>query len=144
MTLESDDNIVFKTGTGTNIKNRLEVDNNGATVKGNLNVDGTITVGGWKIEGGAENSLVFRRGDATGEDNQPFLRMAQDGNFWVSRSSARGWVPDNIKDLRDNKIQKGKNYYIRNDNWGILKSYGDKGVGVRDGDEGKWTAWRLE
>jgi hypothetical protein len=62
-----------------------------------INTD-RITIAGWKIEGGAENSLVFRRDDATGENNQPFFRMAQDGNLWVSRSTQRGWVSDNIKD----------------------------------------------
>jgi hypothetical protein len=103
--IESDDNIYFKTGS----KLRATVANDGFTVensvriKGDLNLDGRINLAGWKIEGGSENSLVFRRGDAGSGDNQPYLRMAQDGNFWVSRSVANGWVADSIKDLRDNK-----------------------------------------
>jgi hypothetical protein len=94
--IESDDNIMFRTGN----KDRMTVNNNGVIMEGDLTVKGKINIAGWKIEGGAENSLVFRRGDATDAANQPYLRMAQDGNFWVSRDTARGWVPDNIQALK--------------------------------------------
>ena len=57
-----------------------------------------LFIGGWTIQEEGDH-LVFKRGNASMEDNQPHLRMAGDGNFWVSRSSRRGWVADGLGDL---------------------------------------------
>ena len=90
--------------------------NGNLTVQGELNV-GRINIGGWNIREEGDH-LVFRRGDADNGDNQPHLRMAGDGNFWVSRSSQRGWVADNL----GNKINNGENIHIRSNRHGGMRA----------------------
>jgi hypothetical protein len=67
---------------------------------------GGVTIGDWKIKEEGEGHLVFNKNnEGQNSENKPHLRMAGDGNFWVSRSSGPGWVADNIGELR-NKTQR--------------------------------------
>uniref|UniRef100_A0A6C0H6U0 Uncharacterized protein n=1 Tax=viral metagenome TaxID=1070528 RepID=A0A6C0H6U0_9ZZZZ len=90
--INSDDNIHF------NINNNEKMHINNDRVRIPVLETDRINIGGWNIRQDGDH-LVFRRGDADAGDNQPHLRMAQDGNLWVSRSIRRGWVADGLGDL---------------------------------------------
>ncbi|NBP03144.1 MAG: hypothetical protein EBU90_24170, partial [Proteobacteria bacterium] len=90
--INSDDNIHF------NINNNEKMHINNDRVRIPVLETDRINIGGWNIRQDGDH-LVFRRGDAGDGDNQAHLRMAADGNFWVSRSSRRGWVADGLGDL---------------------------------------------
>ncbi len=54
---------------------------------------------GWMITEDGQH-LVFKINNAVqGSDNQAHLRMTQDGNLWLSRSSGPGWVADSLQKL---------------------------------------------
>jgi len=74
-----------------------------------------LQIGGWTIQEEGDQ-LVFKRGNAGMNDNEPNIRMASDGNLWVSRASGRGWVADSIGDLRNNVVRKDRNYEIVSQN----------------------------
>ena len=82
-----------------------------------------LQIGGWTIQEEGDQ-LVFKRGNAGTNDNEPNIRMASDGNLWVSRASGRGWVADGIGDLKNNVIRKDLNYYIQAQNGKCLDSGG--------------------
>ncbi|NBP04218.1 MAG: hypothetical protein EBU90_29840, partial [Proteobacteria bacterium] len=116
----------------------------------NINNDGVrvprLFIGGWTIQEEGDH-LVFKKGNASTDDNQPNLRMASDGNFWISRSNGRGWVGDNLKNIRnptdelivaDWRIKKeGNNLRVfHKDQWWNYYEF-DKGAGRND----KWVGW---
>jgi hypothetical protein len=76
-----------------------------------------IRIGSWNIFEDGDGHLVFSRaGAGMGSENQGHIRMASDGNLWISRSSGPGWVADNIKGIRDNQdnfVRKNKQYQLR-------------------------------
>ena len=62
---------------------------------------GSIKIGSWVISENSDGHLVFsKNGAALGTADQGHIRMAQDGNLWLSRSSGPGWVADNIGGIR--------------------------------------------
>ena len=88
-----------------------------------------INIGGWNIREDGTH-LVFRRGEAGDGDNQPHLRMANDGNFWVSRSTSRGWVADMIGDKQNqlnNKINVNDTIWLKNQKQGNYLGWADWG-----------------
>lgn len=78
----------------------------------------SLLIGGWTITEDGNRDLVFKRGDASDAADQPYLKMGVDGNFWVSRSTSRGWVADTIGGLN----QKLKNF---NTDWVFTKDGSD-------------------
>ena len=124
---------------------KVPADNKGIEAP-TLNVS-RINIGGWNIreDGG---HLVFRRGDAGDGDNQPHLRMAGDGNFWVSRSTSRGWVADMIGDKQNqlnNKMDKGSSiklgiWTLNGDNDLLIQRDGKSPYKFAQGADGNFVA----
>jgi hypothetical protein len=88
-----------------------------------------IQIGGWTIQEEGDQ-LVFKRGNVDTGDNKPHLRMAADGNFWVSRSTSRGWVADMIGDKQNqlnNKINVNDTIWLRNPKQGNYLGWADWG-----------------
>ena len=108
----TDDNIHFHVGN----KEALHIDSN------RVKTD-RLDIGGWTIQEEG-NHLVFKRGNAQqGAGNQAHLRMAADGNFWLSRSTGPGWVADNM-------MRTDRDYGIKvagNGQWADMgKTHSDK------------------
>lgn len=110
--IRTDDNLYFHIGN----KEALHIDSN------RVKTD-RLDIGGWTIQEEGDH-LVFKRGNAQqGAGNQAHLRMAADGNFWLSRSTGPGWVADNM-------MRTDRDYGIKvagNGQWADMgKTHSDK------------------
>lgn len=123
---------------GNNPVDALKWDRNGVTVNGKLNI------GGWSIYE-SDGHLVFSKEHNDG-DNKPFLKMASDGNFWISRSidgRTRGWIGDTLNDIKANMVRKDNSYRLLNkrDNW-VLQNNGGVKWTSRD-NNGDWESFKF-
>lgn len=94
---------------------RLSVRDTGISVNGDAVVGGklsagsintgSIQIGSWNISEDASGHLVFSRGgagwDSSKGTDQGHIRMTQDGNLWLSRSTGWGWTADKLGDLHN-------------------------------------------
>ena len=97
----------------TTVGGNLTVSGDATTVK-NLNITGDLTIGTpnnkWIItarQGDNNNKwLEFLHQTPANRnnynDNVGHIIMSPDGNLWIPRSTGKGWVADNIGDLRNN------------------------------------------
>jgi hypothetical protein len=100
-------------GMDTTVGRNLTVLGDTTTVK-NLNITGDLTIGTpnnkWIItvrQGDNNNKwLEFLHQNSDNRnnysDNAGHIIMSQDGNLWLPRSTAKGWVADNIATKRNN------------------------------------------
>jgi len=84
---------------------RLSVRDSGISVNGNISSTGalsagSIQIGSWKISEDSSGHLVFSRAgagwDSSRGTNEGHIRMTQDGNLWLSRSTGWGWTADKL------------------------------------------------
>jgi hypothetical protein len=102
-----------------------------------------LQIGGWTIQEEGDQ-LVFKRGSAGDGDNQPHLRMAADGNFWVSRSTARGWVADNIGALRNEKVSYDANINVcHHGGRGCIQAANAWDARTSDNPRGDWEMFKI-
>jgi hypothetical protein len=105
--------------TNEAISNCASLFNGGNGTVKDLTVTGEIKLpNGWKIRGN-NDGLFINKGDTNGSDNQPHFVMSNDGNLWLSRSTARGWVADYIGDTRANYFKQGSEELKLSNNWKI-------------------------
>ncbi len=105
-----------------------------------LDINGSLKIGGWTIsEDPGNKHLVFQRDNASDGDDQPHLRMATDGNFWVSRSINRGWIADT---LNDKYVKYNDKLKIRSSKDNGFLSATDPWAAARRKDYGgNWEEW---
>ena len=82
-------------------------------IQGDLHVNGTMTIGpsgqSWNLTTGGDGRLNFLHNDTSQDDfgnDVGHLMMTPDGNVWLSRSSYRGWIGNNIADVNNYRINK--------------------------------------
>ena len=144
--IESDDNIIFRTGTGVGTipQDRMHINQDRVRIPV-LETD-RINIGVWNIRQDGEH-LVFRRGDAGTGVDQPHIRMAQDGNLWLSRSTGAGWVADNIGALRNGlneKIGYDANINVcQSDGRGCLQAANAWDARTSNNPNGDWEKFKI-
>jgi len=115
---EGNGSISYKTSWDPNALNMVGAENGGprkihiwddVEINGNLWVNGNLTVGSghrWTLNTQDWRLLHFLHNDTQKDnwgDNAGHVIMAGDGNLWVSRSSYRGWMADNMKQVARNR-----------------------------------------
>jgi hypothetical protein len=100
--LNSDNNLNVKKDLNVEGKSTLD----SLHVKKDIEVDGDIVIGKgnhkWFISVGNNGQLEFMHNDKrfkntmNGDTDKGHIVMVPDGNLWLSRSTARGWVADQI------------------------------------------------
>jgi hypothetical protein len=115
---------------------------------GNMGVEiPKLKIGNWYIYESGEGQLVFEKpGGDMNQENTGHVRFAPDGNIWVNRSIGRGWVGDNINDVRNNVndlknnvIRKDQKYFIRSNRGGMLQDAGGWSM-----NKGEWETMHFE
>jgi hypothetical protein len=129
---------------------RLSVRDSGISVNGNISSTGalsagSIQIGSWKISESSEGHLVFSRSgagwDTSRGTNEGHIRMTQDGNLWLSRSTGWGWTADKLGAIEKDYIKEGQNVSVQG-RAGVLDNYGGR-RGSGDGDRDIGVAWGI-
>jgi len=116
----------------------------GKTIKAYMNLNGdayvsnSLKIGSWTIRDKKGHLQFIKDGTAYNDDyyaipaDQGFLAMVSDGNLWLSRSTGRTWVADNL----GQSVRKDKKYGIKSSRGGYLPDKG--GWEARPADASKW------
>ena len=125
----------------TDKKNRMTVNNDGVSIDGKLNL-GKMVINENEINWNVGGSKIYENSNLNIESDDDIIFSGKKVRMPAGASlcNSNGSICVDVADI----VRKGKDYNINNRNWGTLKSYQDKGVGVRDGSEGNWTNWRIE
>ena len=125
-------------------------DKNVNYIRGETKFDNPVQIGSWRIEEDDQGYLVFKKWKdgkwSVAAPNSPYVAIGTDGNIWSGRSIdgvGYGWITNNMKWLYDNSVLKNREVNLVNKNWGRLKSFQDRGVGVREEDVDNWSTWKV-
>jgi len=113
---------------------------------GQVAVKNGLVIGGWTIFEDSTGKLVFQR--PGGDQNAPntgLVMFNADGNVWTNRSTAKGWIPDNIGNINDRlnngRIQTTKSGQCIDSSGGG----GNRGTNLNlwdcNGDDGQHYRW---
>jgi hypothetical protein len=103
-----------------------------------------IKIGSWTIEEDGID-LVFRKDNAPNEADKPHFRIAGlDGNVWINRSTARGFVPDNIYIAKSEAIKPGDKIALKSTEKNKCFDVGDNGLWTTDCDtNNNYQKWEI-
>lgn len=132
LTVFTDDNFYVNVSGNNNLK----VQGDGVRVN-------KLFIGGWSIQEEGDH-LTFKRGNSSQGDDQGHFRMTADGNLWISRKGANGWVAEQLKDLKDNKIGYNADVNLCHYNGrGCLMAGNSWDARTSDNGNGDWEHWKI-